>query len=241
MKRLITILSQKWPEYLLEILVITIGILGAFALNNWNDNRRLQVERQELIADLIKDFEYNQQLMREDKMAWSKAKISSMDLYFELLSKDQQIVELDSLKNLAREFFFFDTFSPNLSAYQAAESTGSLALLDSNPLLEQFTQFTESLVTHQMVNQWSGQAFFQGSLWELRKQVSPGTIYTSKYPYVFKNDITFKDYQELMRTPLAQNALRNAYVLEQNSLEKLMELDSCTAKILNLLYELERT
>lgn len=239
MKRILTIVSQKWPEYLLEILVITIGILGAFALNSWNDNRRIKSERQDLIADLIKDFEYNQKLIQDDKIAWSKSKIANLDLYFELISKDDQIVGLDSLKNLARDFFFFDTFSPNLSAYQAAESTGSLALLDANALLEQFTLFKESFVTHQMINQWSGESFFQGPLWELRKQVSPGTIYTSKYPYILENSITFEEYQELMRTPLAQNALRNAYVLEQNSLEKLRELDVCTQNILTLLNEIK--
>ena len=46
-------LKEDGYKYILEILVITLGILGAFALNNWNENRKDRVLEQELLAQLL--------------------------------------------------------------------------------------------------------------------------------------------------------------------------------------------
>ena len=57
MKRLLTTLSQKWPEYLLEMIVITAGVLGAFALNNWNEHRLERQEEVKMLISVKKDLE----------------------------------------------------------------------------------------------------------------------------------------------------------------------------------------
>ena len=61
MKKLLQTLKQKWAEYLLEMIVITAGILGAFALNNWNENRDQKLRDEnvllEIYSNLNQDFE----------------------------------------------------------------------------------------------------------------------------------------------------------------------------------------
>jgi hypothetical protein len=66
MKQILHTLKEKWPEYLLEIVVLVIGIYGAFELSNYGDaqaRQRAEVEilkgcKTELLADL-RDIELN--------------------------------------------------------------------------------------------------------------------------------------------------------------------------------------
>lgn len=66
MKRIYSTLKEKWPEYILEIFVLIIGIVGAFQLENYGQEkarRKVEIEilkgcKTELMADL-KDLELN--------------------------------------------------------------------------------------------------------------------------------------------------------------------------------------
>lgn len=59
MKKIINHLKDNWIKYGFETLVVTVGILGAFTLNNWNEARKdKKVELrfyQELRADLLQN------------------------------------------------------------------------------------------------------------------------------------------------------------------------------------------
>jgi len=65
MKKILETLKLKWAEYLLETIVIVIGILGAFALNNWNEDRNDRKKEYILLQQMKADFETNQQLIEE--------------------------------------------------------------------------------------------------------------------------------------------------------------------------------
>ncbi len=59
MKKLTENLRQNWPTYFFEILVLIIGIYGAFALESWNedrkDNKQKNVYLTHILANLADD------------------------------------------------------------------------------------------------------------------------------------------------------------------------------------------
>ena len=87
MKSILKTISQKWPEYLLEILVITIGILGAFGLSNWNENRKTSDLEREIIIQLRNDFQSSLGDLKGD-VSSLKQGVVSMERIEDYIEKD---------------------------------------------------------------------------------------------------------------------------------------------------------
>tara|TARA_R110002073_G_scaffold335881_2_gene529328 strand:- start:71 stop:814 length:744 start_codon:yes stop_codon:yes gene_type:complete len=224
--------ASKYMLYAIgEIALVMIGILLALQVNNWNENRKLNNNRQQLISSLIEDFKYNaSELTQEIKFADSLKKVS--DTYYKLTTNKTQLVSVDSLRELARSFFRGHVLNINLTAYNNANSTGSIGLLNSKILLQELTVFIENYTTFKRLNEEGLYNFFNGSSWELRKSIDINSIYGSND---LGDEIPFSKYKSIIDSNLAKAALNNIYILNHNIRNQLIKMDVANKTILETL------
>ena len=113
MKKLLEILRLKWAEYLLEIIAVIIGILGAFSLDNWNEERKDRLEEEKILKEINSNLISGIAILNENIMRDS-------------LGQQSTLIVLNHLKDnipyhdsLSRHFMTFSN-NPGLGQLQAS-------------------------------------------------------------------------------------------------------------------------
>lgn len=147
MKKLIATLKEKWAEYILEILVITIGIVGAFLLNSWNEKVKANHQQQEIITNLHEEFETNlasleKQVTRLDQ----KSKVCVFLL--EVSGQSDLIDEIANADSLIQKLYDNPTWNPSTYVLSDLRNSGQLKSLKNEQLkklLHNWEQHYENL------------------------------------------------------------------------------------------------
>jgi hypothetical protein len=142
MKRILTTLSQKWPEYLLEIFVLIIGIYGAFALDNWNDRRKAKMAEMTYYCKLLDDFEIDRKniAMRYSESQYKIDISKKLLLEIEYEEKDK-----DYLINTYIQGLRTNAFVPSKTAITDITSSGNLNLLTDDVLKNDLLRYYAEL------------------------------------------------------------------------------------------------
>jgi Na+-transporting methylmalonyl-CoA/oxaloacetate decarboxylase gamma subunit len=128
MKKLLKTLSQKWPEYLLEILVLIIGIYGAFAVESWNETRKEQKEEVAYLHAINVEFKENREQFKKVLAAHQLSYNSCEKLLVECAKKQPNP---DSLTSYVYGFWMTYTFDPSQSSIESLLSTSSIGVIQN--------------------------------------------------------------------------------------------------------------
>lgn len=230
MKRILTTLSQKWPEYLIESVVIVASILGAYALDNWNESRKIDTEEQEILRMLDNDFQ-NSRIQSESMIQKESRDIK---ILVSILGTKQQADSVFNLSNASESaesvFWNFQHIGPVFRGYMDLKNSGKSSLIQSLTLraelalLEEKIQSLEFLLDDRRnVHTTRIDAIAFNDLNFL-------PIMTNKYAGIVEGEAT--DYASLLQDQRVRNMIAIKLELASGILDSRKELNDQIVKVL---------
>ena len=145
MKKITQLLRSKWREYLIEIIVIIVGILLAIALNNWNEKRKELVEEQIILKDLQRDFQDNL-LQLQQKLEVAKRSDASIEkVVHTLVNKEKDSISSTELELLGAALVIRTTFDPKTGSMNEILGSGKLRVIQNKELRNKLSAWSSHL------------------------------------------------------------------------------------------------
>ncbi len=228
-----------------EILLVVIGILIALQVNNWNEQRKLVNERKLLTQALISDFKVTR-LRIESIQSEIEQNIQRSSRFLSLSYTSNTEVPVDSLQYYLSGVFTMPPFEPILTSYNQAVSTGQIGLIENKNFFDNMSKFLTTYAWHKHTVDLSGEIFYLGSIWEIRKQVGNLTSLAGEsrsfdgtrkiVPEAYK--LSDEEYRAFIKQPEVFAAIDNMQTILYNILQNLINMDK-EAEI--VIEELEQT
>ena len=139
MKKILETLKRKWSEYLLEMIVIMLGIIGAFILNNWNQDRVNDITEHKILEEIKNDLRETLDDVNDDLEDHNEI-LSSAIKSMQYLQQNE--IHIDTLtKALTRSFSDTRTYAKS-GGMEYLKSKG-LATIKSDSLRKAITDLYE--------------------------------------------------------------------------------------------------
>ncbi|MEQ9229906.1 MAG: DUF6090 family protein [Cyclobacteriaceae bacterium] len=140
MKRILTTLSEKWPEYLIEAVVIVASILGAYALDNWNENRKERELEQNYYCRLLEDVHQDEKRLTVERQLMTDRLAASNNLLADLLkpNPDPRAIITNFIGAIKGGNF---AYTPTNAAFEDIKSSGNLNVLKNVDLKNQLSYY----------------------------------------------------------------------------------------------------
>jgi hypothetical protein len=133
--------TRRW--ILVEIGIVVVGILIAFALNSWWEGRAAGAREQAHLRALHADFTAN--VERLHALARSQDRVSRASGELLRVARGEGSAAPDSVDHLMGEVFSSDRFDPVMGAYQNLVHSGGLAQIRDDRLRSALASFAATV------------------------------------------------------------------------------------------------
>lgn len=129
-----------------EILLVVIGILIALQINNWNQERLNNIERQKIIASLNLEFKQNKIKFSKTRENHANSKKSGMELMSYIGKQNHQNFKQKVIDSLIDGIFPMSDYLPSNNAVDDIIQSGKLSTLE-NPKISSKLSDWKSLIS----------------------------------------------------------------------------------------------
>jgi hypothetical protein len=133
MKRIGTLVAERWPEYLIEIVVVIIGITISFALNNFQANAADKVLEETYLRGLQQDVQADIQELKET-MERTNAVITSSEKILSESKREKIALTKTELVGLVLAIASRPNFVSKNSTLSSLKSSANLPLIQDAAL-----------------------------------------------------------------------------------------------------------
>ncbi len=167
MKKIFSILKNRWAEYLLEIIVIIIGISLTLVFNNWKEYRAerkeeiklLQSIRENLVTDTLN---LEGELNVVNKIIYGHEK---------MLTTEIDTFSMDSINRYTDFFASYTKFQGTNIGYEELKQSKSSVIITNRKLLQSIITHYEQ--KHQLMAEWN--------------EIDKGFVLNDVLPFLNKN------------------------------------------------------
>ncbi len=169
---------KNWKKYSFEFLSIFIAVISAFALNNWNENRKDEIAETKILSEISIGLKKDLEDIELNKLGHELG-IKSVDFFKKLLTRQEPVPKDSILRNyfiLTRDFFSVQ----NASGYENLKSRG-LELIKNDSLRSKIISLYEIdyTILRKFEEEYYEKQFQQNYFKELNHIIAPNFEFDS--------------------------------------------------------------
>ena len=143
MKGIINHLKENGIRHAFETLVVVVGVLGAYSLNNWNESRKIRKDEAYYLYQMRGALEGDIKLL-ESEIALTQNKVIKCEHFINELNTPGDVSSFNSAFLEFVDAVNVPRFQPNTSTFDELQSTGKLSIFNNKELINQIVQLYNS-------------------------------------------------------------------------------------------------